>query len=164
MNPKKPLSPENALARVAALCSRCEQAESDIRRKLLSWGLSVADADAIIDRLINDRFLDSLRYASAFVRDKFRFEGWGRIKIAYQLKMKSIPPHIISEALSLIDEDEYIASLTRILQVKKRSLASKEPLQAKASLLRFAASRGFEPELIYKHLPSFSSLDDEYFD
>lgn len=164
MIPKKPISIENALTRAAALCSRCEQAESDIRRKLLSWGLSATDADKVIDRLIDERFLDNSRYASAFVRDKFRFEGWGRIKIAYQLKMKSIPPHIISEALTLIDDDEYIASLTRILHSKMRSLASKEPLQAKASLVRFAASRGFEPALIYKHLPSQFGSDDEYFD
>ena len=164
MIPKKPISIENALTRAAALCSHCEQAESDIRRKLLSWGLSSTDADKVIDRLIDERFLDNSRYASAFVRDKFRFEGWGRIKIAYQLKMKSIPPHIINEALSLIDDDEYIASLTRILHSKMRSLASKEPLQAKASLVRFAASRGFEPAPIYKHLPSQFGSDDEYFD
>ena len=163
MKTKKPLTVENALARAAALCSRCEQAESDIRHKLSSWGINPSDADAIIDRLTDNRFLDEQRFASAFTRDKFRFEGWGRIKIAYQLRMKHISSESIDNALELIDEDEYIDTLKRILNSKMRSLASKEPLQAKASLVRFASSRGFEPNLIYKHLPQFPDCDDDIF-
>ena len=160
MRAKKPISPENAFAKAAALCSRCEQAESDIRRKLTDWGISRNDADTIIQRLIDSRFLDEVRFASAFARDKFRFDGWGRIKISYQLKMKQVSSENIENAIALIDEDEYIATLKRILSAKMRSLTSKEPLQAKASLVRFAASRGFEPNLIYKYLPDFPDTDD----
>ena len=65
-------------------------------------------------------------------------------------------------ALSEIDENEYIQSLEHILQVKMRSLKGKEPILAKASLLRFASSRGFEPNLIYRVLPKFVNCDDEY--
>lgn len=160
MRTKKPISVESAFAKAAALCSRCEQAESDIRRKLSDWGISQNDADNIIQKLIDHRFLDEVRFASAFTRDKFRFEGWGRIKISYNLKMKHISSHIIEEALALIDEEEYTATLKRILSTKMRTLTAKEPLQAKASLVRFAASRGFEPNLIYKYLPDFPDSDD----
>jgi regulatory protein len=58
MKTKKPISPENALARAAALCSRCEKAESDIRNKLSSWGISPDDADNITQRFA--KFLDCL--------------------------------------------------------------------------------------------------------
>lgn len=158
---KKPISPQNALARAAALCSRCEQAPSDIRNKLTSWGLTSHDAEIIIQRLIDERYLDESRFAAAFARDKFRFAGWGRIKIAYQLRFKHISDDIIEDSLSLIDENEYIDSLKHIISTKMRSLTSKEPLQAKAALLRFASSRGFEPTLIYKHLPPFPDYDDD---
>ena len=159
---KKPISPENALSRAAMLCSRCEQAEYDIRNKLKSWGITDSDIENIINRLISENYLNEERFAIAFTRDKFRFEGWGRIKIAYHLKCKHVTQHVIDAALSEIDKNEYIQSLEHILQVKMRSLKGKEPILAKASLLRFASSRGFEPNLIYRVLPKFVNCDDEY--
>ena len=162
MPTKKPLSPENALSRAAMLCSRCEQAEYDIRNKLKSWGIADPDIETIINRLINEKYLNEERYALAFTRDKFRFEGWGRIKIAYHLKCKHFSQDVIDIALSEIDEGEYIRSLEHILQVKMRSLRGKEPIQAKASLLRFASSRGFEPNLIYQALSKLINCDDDY--
>ena len=149
----KNISPENALNRLAALCSRSEQAESDLRSKLRSWGIADADADAIIDRLYNLRFLDRERYTRAFVRDKFRFEGWGKIKITFQLRQKGFDACLIEDALTEIADEEYSERLTQLLATKARSLHGKEYLQAKASLVRFAASRGFEPALIYKIIP-----------
>lgn len=162
MTAKKPISPENALSRASALCSRCEQAEGDIRNKLKTWGISQHDSDNIINRLFEEKYLDEQRFATAFTRDKFQFDGWGRIKIAYQLKCKLISSEAIENAIAEIDEDEYIQSLKRILSVKMRTLKGKEPLQVKASLLRFALSRGFEPNLIYRMLPEFINCDDEF--
>lgn len=161
MPSKKPLSPENALARAAMLCSRCEQAEFDIRNKLKTWGISSGDIETIIDRLTREKYLDEERYAIAFTRDKFRFERWGRIKIAYHLKCKLISQHIIDKALSEIHETLYTQSLEHLLSQKARSLKGKEPIQIKASLLRFASSKGFEPELIYRLLPKFVNCEED---
>ena len=83
MKMKKPLSAEAALTRAAALCARSEQAESDVRAKLLAWGLTPASAAQVIERLQDEHFLDEQRYARAYCRDKFNFNGWGRIKIAF---------------------------------------------------------------------------------
>ena len=58
MTPKKPLTPENALARAAALCSRSEHAEYDIRRKLNEWGITFASANDIIYRLISEKYIE----------------------------------------------------------------------------------------------------------
>lgn len=162
MKPKQPISPENALSRVAALCSRCEQAEADIRKKLTNWGISRNNADIIIQRLIDEKYLDEQRFARAFARDKFRFEGWGRIKIAYNLKLKHISAECIENALSLIDEEEYHSTLERILRNKLRSVSNKDQLQKKASLLRFASSRGFEPNLIYHVLPRIIDCEEDF--
>lgn len=159
---KQPLSPEKALYRAAALCSKCEQAESDIRAKLKTWGVSSSDCDSIIQSLLNENYINNERFARAFARDKFRFEGWGRIKIAYQLKLKQIPASTIEEAIAGIDEDEYMQSLEHILEVKARALKGKNDLQAKASLFRFAASRGFEPNLIYRLLPKYVSCNEDF--
>ena len=44
----------------------------------------------------------------AFVRDKYRFNQWGRVKISQALRMKKIPADVIAEGLEEIDEREYV--------------------------------------------------------
>lgn len=153
--PRKPITPDNAYLRLATLCARCEQAEGDLRKKLREWGIASSDTDAIITRLKQERYLDNERYARAYCRDKLRFNGWGRIKIAFMLKGKGIEQEFIDAALAQIDEEQYVNILNEALEAKARSLKDKEPQQARASLLRFAASRGFESNLIF---PAVSRL------
>ena len=144
------MTPETALNRAAALCARSEQAASDVRGKLLRWGLTPQQAQEVIDRLIDGGYLDDERYARAFVHDKFRFNGWGRLKIAHQLQAKGIDRAIIDEALTRIDEAEYRETLQRLLQARAQSTGNKDPQQARAALLRFATGRGYEPALCYR--------------
>lgn len=146
-------TPAQALSALAALCSRGEQAESDLREKLRKWEVSPADADRIIQRLKEENFLSDERYARAFVRDKFRFNGWGRIKIAHALRLKHIDSQWIEQAVNEeIETDAYHDTLVHLMQGKLRSLQSREPRAARAALLRFAASRGFESDLCYRCL------------
>lgn len=147
---RQPISPEAAYNKAAALCSRCEYAAADIRTRLLKWGLEPQQAPAVLQRLTDEGFLNEQRFARAFVNDKFRFNGWGRVKIAYQLRAKGIGQDCIDEALAQIDEAQYEQALKQLLTTKARTLGGKEPQQAQAALLRFAASRGFEPALCYR--------------
>ena len=78
----KTLTPPEALHRAAALCSSSEHCIADIREKLSRWGIGEPDARTIVERLVQERFIDEGRYAIAFAKDKFRFSGWGRIKSA----------------------------------------------------------------------------------
>lgn len=144
------MTPETALNRAAALCARSEQAASDVRGKLFRWGLTPQQAQEVIDRLIDGGYLDDERYAHAFVNDKFKFNGWGRIKIAYQLRAKGISQDCIDEALTLIDDESYEQALLQLLTAKASTLRGKEPQQARAALLRFATGRGYEPALCYR--------------
>ncbi len=154
-------TPAQALSALAALCSRGEQAESDLREKLRKWEVSPADADRIIQRLKEENFLSDERYARAFVRDKFRFNGWGRIKIAHALRQKRIDSQWIELALAdEIDEAAYHDTLIRLMQGKLRSVAGREPQAARAALLRFAASRGFESDLCYRCLDEVWRAND----
>ena len=159
--PRKPITPDNAFLRLATLCARCEQAEGDLRKKLRDWGIASSDADAIIDRLKQERYLDNERYARAYCRDKLRFNGWGRIMIAFMLKGKGIEQEFIDTALAQIDEEQYVTILNEALEAKARSLKDKDQQQARASLLRFAASRGFETNLIFPAVARISTPSDE---
>lgn len=144
---------KQALSKAMALCARQEYCESDIRGKLTIWGMSGADSDDIIEELTRQKFLDDLRFSMAFVRDKLRFNQWGRVKIRYMLAGKKISGSIIDQALDGIEESLYTQTLRDLLQKKNKTLArDKEPRVCREKMIRFALSHGFEMDEILKNL------------
>jgi regulatory protein len=143
---------KTALSKAMHLCSEREWCKSDIRQKLISWGVGTEDAEKILEILIRDKYIDELRYASAFTSDKFRYNKWGKIKIGTALRVKRIPSGIISQALQAIDSHEYTELLKSIIEKKRRSVKAKNQYDLKGKLLRHCLSKGFESELIYEML------------
>lgn len=160
-SPKQPLTHDQALNRAAALCARSEQAPHDIRDKLVKWGLNASEADSIVARLVEQGFLDEVRFAIAFTKDRFAFNGWGRIKIAHQLRMKGIPDEVVSESLTAIDDERYRERLLELLRTKWRAVKDREPRAAWAAMMRFAASRGFEAGISSECVKQITRLDVE---
>lgn len=147
--------------RAAALCARSEQAPRDISEKLTKWGLSRTDANQVLHQLTEQGFINEERFAKAFVKDRFAFNGWGRIKIAYQLKLKGIPGDIIDEALTAIDEEQYRDRLIELLCNKWRTVKDREPRAAWAAMMRFASSRGFETQVASECVKQVTRIDAE---
>ena len=159
--PKQPLTPAQAMNRAAALCAASEQAPGDMRDKLVKWGLTPDDAATVLEQLTGQGFIDERRFARAFAADRFAFNGWGRIKIAHQLRQKGITAsEVIDEAMSAIDEDKYRDKLTDLLRAKWRDVCGREPRAAWAAMMRFAASRGFEPDLAADAIRQVTHTDD----
>lgn len=149
---KQTLSYEQALHKAAALCMRSEKCELDICNKLLAWGVNENDATKIISYLTAEKFLDNARFCNFFVKDKVRFNKWGKIKIGYALKAKKIDEALIIAALSQIDEQETVDNLIALLQSKQKNLKYKDEFEKKGKLIRFALSRGFEMNTINQAL------------
>ena len=159
--PKQPLTPAQAMNRAAALCAHSEQAAGDIREKLFKWGLSGSDVTRIINQLTEQGFLNEARFARAFVKDRFAFNGWGKIKIAHQLKQKGISTDVVDEAMNAIDDDAYRERLIELLRSKWRTVKDREPRAAWAAMMRFAASRGFETSLSSECVNQVTRIDVE---
>lgn len=139
---------EQALSRATALCSRSEHSIADIRHKLRQWEVDPSDTGQIIDRLIDEKYIDELRYAKAYVRDKYRLQRWGRVKISTMLHLQHISQTDIAQALNEIDPQEYHDNLVHTLQAKRRTLKDQDPRIIRDKLLRHAATRGYEVEEI----------------
>lgn len=138
--------------KVAAICARQEQCVSMVHDKLKKWEIEEADSLKIIERLVEEKFIDEKRYAGFYVRDKARFNKWGKTKIIWQLRRKGISPELINEALESIPMNEYKDNLLTLLRQKKRQLKVDDSYKRKASLMRFAASRGFDFDEIKRAL------------
>jgi regulatory protein len=148
---------KTALSKAMALCSRIEYCTSDIRKKLQAWDVSSEDENKIINALVKDNFINEERYSKAFVRDKFRHNRWGRIKIAAHLKSKGLGNEIIRTALDEIDNEEYIRVIKSLIASHRKTTKSKNQYELKGKLLRFGLSKGFESGIMYELL---NDLDD----
>lgn len=132
------------LHKAAAYCTGTERCIQEVEKKIEQAGLPADATQHIIDRLIQEKFIDESRYCRCFVNDKLRFNKWGRIKIAYELQRKQIPAAIRQEALDCIDETSYRSILFDLLKSKKKCTKGKDDRDLFTKLLRFAAGRGFE--------------------
>jgi regulatory protein len=139
---------KKALNKAAALCSRAEKCKYDIEKKFSVWELAPDEIEKGLAYLEKEKFIDESRYALHFVRDKFRFNHWGKIKITYALRQKNISQKNISEGIDQISDSEYRQSLLDILKSKIKSVKGDNHYEIKAKLMRFAQSRGFESDLI----------------
>ena len=97
---------KKALNIVAGQCSKKEYCSFDVLKKLQRWELDEKDIAAVMEFLVENHFLDDVRFAEAYVRDKHRFNRWGKLKIAQMLRQKHVAENIIEHALSSLPEDQ----------------------------------------------------------
>ncbi len=133
------------LDRLRGLCSRREYCTSDVMKKALeALEGDAAAAEEIVRTLKDEKYVDDLRYASAFARDKSSIAGWGTVKIRYMLSGKGISKETISAALEEIDGEKAAEKLERIIETKARALKGDPRIRMK--LIRFALGRGYDYE------------------
>lgn len=149
---KKEYSLEELLHKAASYCSISEHCVSEVEEKLNAWCVGCDDKTSIINRLIDEDFINEKRYCAYFVKDKFRFNKWGKIKISYALKQKGLSNELINSALQSIDEGEYQELLASILKTKLVGLKYEFEYEKQGKLFRFAQSRGFENNAIERVL------------
>ena len=139
------------LARLQKLCAKAEYCRSDVYRKALkALDGDAAQASRLVDSLVEDRYVDDARYASAFAREKASLQGWGPIKIRFQLRSKGISDPVITAALEDVEPARAVDKLERLLATKARSLQG-DP-QFRLKLLKFGLSRGYEYEAVEEAL------------
>lgn len=143
------------MQKAMAICAKSEKCLSDIEEKLHQWNVSEPEIGKILSELVEQKFIDENRFASFYVRDKFRFNQWGKIKISFMLKAKKIPHSTIDNALSGIDPEQYLETLKKLLKEKARNTKFVNEFDKKGKLTRFARGRGFEFDVINEALKSF---------
>jgi regulatory protein len=140
-------------AKMAQLCSRSEQCSIDIRKKMVAYEIMDELVEEIISKLKEEKFLDDERYVKAYISDKFRLNKWGKIKLRYYLKAKGLHDNVIEKGLREINDDEYKKALIATLKEKAKRTKSDNKFDKMGQIIRFAQSRGFEPEIIHRYLP-----------
>jgi len=138
------------LHKAQAYCAYQDRCTSEVLQKLRDWGVDEERIPKIVESLTADKFLNDDRYAVSFVSSKFRLKHWGRIKIAYELRLKKIPSDLIASALESIDENEYATTLQTLIMRKSKEVKDTDAFRKKQKVARFLISKGFESELVFK--------------
>lgn len=152
--PLKITDPHLALMKLQSWCAYQERCQHDVRNKLYEIGMWQEAVENIIVKLIEDNFLNEERFAIAFARGKFNIKKWGRIKIKQELKQKRVSEYCLKKALQQIDETEYMLTLKKIMDNKRRLINEKSPIKLQYKLMNYALSKGYEKDLVFDVLNS----------
>lgn len=159
MSNKRKYTEQEAYIRLSALCASGEHCCYDIHKKMKNWELPEGAEERIVERLAKEKFIDENRFAKAFVRDKFRYNRWGKIRIQQELRLRQIPQRIIDEALEEIESDDNLSTLAEIINKKRPSVRGKNEYEIKGKLIRFALGRGFSMDDITKVIGNIDNAD-----
>lgn len=149
-NSPKPISEKSAYVKMAKYCAYQERCESEILTQLDKYILSKEEKSRIIERLIDEKFLDEERFVRSYIRGKFTFKKWGRIKIRQHLKMKNIDDLSIRMGLKEIDETAYRKVIYELFDKKNAQEKEQDLYKRKAKIINHLLSKGFESDIVFK--------------
>ncbi len=147
---------EVALNKLRHYCAYQERCHEEVRNKLLSLKIYGNSLEEIINKLIEDDFLNEERYAKAYAGGKFRIKKWGKNKIINELKKRKISEYCIKKGLSEIEADEYISTMNELIQSALKRYKSKNPFETKNKAAKFLISKGYESNLVWNRLEALN--------
>ena len=119
---------EEAKLKIERYCAYQDRCVFEVTQKLHEFGLTPESIESIVAQLNLDWFLDDKRFAISYASGKMRIKHWGRIKIKQGLKLKRISSEYIQEALSQLDEHEYLSIIQKLIAKKQQELSKEKEL------------------------------------
>ena len=146
------ITEDQAFQKLSALCARAEHCSHEMAEKMRKWNMADDAVARVMERLTKERYVDDERYCRFFVRDKIRYNKWGRRKVEQALYMKRIPGDIAARVLDEVDPDVYADILRPLLAAKRKTTKAASDYELNGKLTRFALGRGFTPDIIRRCL------------
>ena len=150
--PIKPLKDEKLiLEKMRSYCMYQERCIQEVKKKLTRLQVVPKTKSKIINHLIDDDYLNEVRFTKSFIQGKLRIKKWGRIKLNYELKIRGVKKFIIDKEINKIAKEDYYDYFNEFSNNKIKTLkGSKE--QKKRSFINYFTYRGWENNLIYEKL------------
>ena len=156
-------SEKEAYLTLAALCAQAEHCQWEMLEKMRRWEVPEEAQARVMQRLVSERYVDDERYAQAFVKDKIRYNKWGRRKVDQALWQKHIDEDIRKHVLDEVDDDEYLKVLRPLLKQKRKSTKANSDYELNQKLMRFAMGRGFTFDIISQCIDVEEEPEDDDF-
>lgn len=146
---QKSFTVDEAKKKLEHYCAYQERCHKEVRQKLRDLNMIPQAIDVIIVHLLEHNFLNEERFAKIYTSGKFRIKNWGKYRIALELTRKDISKFNINQALSEIDDKEYIQVFNDLAEKKAESLKEADKYKRKKKLTDYLLYRGWEHFLVY---------------
>ena len=156
------MTEQEAFLQLASLCANAEHCQHEMLEKMRKWELPETVQACVMARLVKERYVDDERYARAFVKDKIRYNKWGRQKVQQALWMKHIEDDIRQRIIDEVDDEMYLSVLKPLLKQKSKSIKAGNDYERNQKLVRFALGRGFTFDIIRQCLDTSDINEDEF--
>jgi regulatory protein len=147
-----------ALIKLTRYCAYQERCHAEAREKLATLGLYGNEAGEVIIELARLDFLNEERFAKAFVRGKFRFQKWGKIKIANELRQREVSDYCVSAGFLEIEEEEYLKVLKHLAEAHWGKLTDRSVWAKRKKTGSYLMNKGYEPELVFSTLKELTEV------
>ncbi len=149
MTQKGTYTVDEAKKKLEHYCAYQERCHQEVVNKLRGMKMIPQAIDVILVHLIQHNYLNEERFAKTYVRGKLRFKKWGKRRLTSELKKKDISKININQALTEIDNTEYVEIFNDLAEKRLNSLKEKDKYQKKRMLADYLLYRGWETYMVY---------------
>ena len=132
-------------------CAYQERCHLEVTNKLNKLGVFGDELDEYVCYLIDENFLSETRFCEAYVRGKFNYNNWGKVKLSRELKLRNISDWNISNALNQIKSEDYNKKLRKLCE-KLVEISDKPEFELRNKVVKNLSYKGWEIDLIIKTL------------
>lgn len=132
--------PDIVMEAAAAFLAVRPRSVEETRRRLNRLGYPAALCDAVVDRLVELRYLDDEDFARAWVESRDRAKPRGAVALRRELRLKGVP----AETISLVLERRALESASTALP--DQDISGADRVAARRLIERRASSLGREPD------------------
>jgi regulatory protein len=134
--------------RVLRALGRKALSEKEVRALIADNGLDGPEADEIVERLIELRYVDDGVLAEELTRRLSEKKGQSKSAVGRSLAARGLPSDVVSEALSEIDDGEERRVAFEIAEKRARQMGSLDAQTLERRLSGFLARRGYPGGLV----------------
>jgi len=126
----------------------------EARLYLSQFDLSEKEIVTLIDKLVEMKLLDDMRYVKAYIQEYGQFRLVGPRKILFDLKQKGIEENDILSCLKMYSESQMRLNIVKLIQKKLKSSKNKSLQKMKSSLLEYVVHKGYDYSMVQSVIES----------
>ena len=137
---------------------------SDMKKILVNKEYSDTIIDEVIDKLIEQGYLDDRKFVVSFINNQIITTNKGPYKIVSELNKHNISSNIINEEIENFDEEIQKEKINKIINRSIKSNKSRGGVVLKNKIINDLISNGYDIDIINKEINnySFSANKDIY--
>lgn len=149
---KDTLTLQDIRTKMEYYCTYQERCYKEVEEKLFSLKASNLEKEKVLMYLIENNFINEERFAKSYVRGKFNYKNWGKIRIKNELKFRNLSNKLIEIALKEIDENNYVEKFHLLAKKNWETIKERKGPKKNKKFVDFLSRKGYESHLIYEKL------------